>query len=186
MNKLFITIILLSTFNLYSNEYHVDKNAKNNVKFISDAPIEEFEGVTNKIDGYLIGDSKEIKKDSELYFEVQLNTLETGIGLRDRHMRDNYLHTDKYPIASFTGKIIESKKSSKGWDVVVKGEMSIHGVKKTISVNGELFKTKNGYEVICNFTVPLSDYKIEIPSLMFQKIDENMQIETKFYLVKVD
>lgn len=187
MNKsLFLLIILcLVHINLFSAEYNVDKNRKNSVKFISDAPIEDFEGVTDNIDGYLIGDPSDFSKDSELYFEVQLNTLETGIGLRDRHMKENYLHTNKYPLASFKGEIIESKKSSNGFDVVVKGEMSIHGKKVKLSVKGDLNNASNGYEVKCKFIVPLSDYNIEVPSLMFQKIDENMKLELKFYLTKV-
>lgn len=187
MNKfayIFVALLILSNY-LISAEYNVDKNRKNSVKFISDAPIEDFEGVTDNIDGYLIGDPSDFSKESELYFEVQLNTLETGIGLRDRHMKENYLHTNKYPLASFKGEIIETKKSSNGFDVVVKGEMSIHGKKVKLSVKGDLNSINNGYEVKCKFIVPLSDYNIEVPSLMFQKIDENMKLELKFYLTKV-
>lgn len=186
MIKIIIVLLTISTLNLISSEYHIKKDKKNMVKFISDAPIEEFEGVTDNIDGYLIGDASNIKEDSEMYFEVQLNTLETGIGLRDRHMRENYLHTDKYPVAAFKGKIVEAKKTSKGWDVTVKGEMTIHGVTKGISVKGEMNKNKDGFEVSCSFVVPLSDYKIEVPSLMFQKIDENMELKLNFLLIKVD
>ena len=38
---------------LVAGEYHVDKERENQVKFISDAPLEDFEGVTDKIDGYI-------------------------------------------------------------------------------------------------------------------------------------
>ena len=45
-------IISFFVFTIASaEEYHVDETAKNVIKFISDAPIENFEGVTNKIDG---------------------------------------------------------------------------------------------------------------------------------------
>jgi polyisoprenoid-binding protein YceI len=179
-----ITIFLLNS--TFADEFHVDKDKKNMVKFISDAPIEDFEGVTSNIDGYLIGNPSNIKEDSELYFEVQLNTLETGIGLRDRHMRENYLHTDKYPLTHFTGKIIEAKKTPEGWDVKVSGEMFVHGVKKKQTIKGEMIKTSKGYRVKSSFIVALTDHKIEVPSLMFQKIDENMQLELDFYLMKVD
>lgn len=186
-NFLIITIIsLLSFSSIFADEYNIDKSKKNMVKFISDAPIEDFEGVTSKIDGYLIGNPSNLKEDSELYFEVQLNTLETGIGLRDRHMRENYLHTDKYPLTHYTGKIIESKKTPDGFDVKASGEMFIHGVKKKLTINAELTKSGKGFKVKSSFIVPLTDYKIEVPSLMFQKIDENMQLELEFYLMNVD
>lgn len=185
MMKIFVIFAIFTTA-IIADEYHVDKSKKNVVKFISDAPIEDFEGVTDKIDGYLIGNPNNIKEKSEMYFEVQLNTLETGIGLRDRHMRENYLHTDKYPITHFTGKIIDAKKKPNGWDVKVEGEIFIHGVKKKMTAEGEMTKTGNGYKVNTEFITPLSDFKIEIPSLMFQKIDENMKVVLEFYLMNVD
>ena len=36
---------------------------------------------------------------SVVKFTVPLASLETGIGLRDRHMREKYLQVDKYPDA---------------------------------------------------------------------------------------
>lgn len=155
------------------------------VKFISETPLEDFEGVTDKIDGYLMGNPQNMTEKSEMYFEIQLNSIKTGIGLRDRHMRENYLHTDKYPITHFTGKITDAKKNSDGWDVNVEGDIFIHGVKKKIQSKGELIKTKEGYRVKSNFVVALSDFKVEIPSLMFQKINENIKIELDFYLMNV-
>ena len=72
----------------------MDLKAKNLVAFISDAPIEDIEGVTSAIDGYVIwsGDSLTLDanyESSEVYFEVELAGLKTGIGLRDSHLRDN-------------------------------------------------------------------------------------------------
>ena len=89
---------------------NVDKSAENMVKFISDAPIEDFEGVTSSIDGYLFWEGDDLLNQSELYFEVDLNTVDTGIGLRNRHMRENYLHTDKFPKTHFTAKLIKADK----------------------------------------------------------------------------
>ena len=56
MNKKisFKIILLLSiSITIFAKEYHVKKSDKNIVKFISNAPIEDFEGVTDNIDGYL-------------------------------------------------------------------------------------------------------------------------------------
>ena len=189
MNKLILFLVSLLFINIYiirATEYNVVKSDDNLVKFYSDAPIEDFEGVTSKIDGYLLCDKNDLAKNSEIYFEVQLNTLKTGISLRDRHMRENYLHTDKYPIASFKGKIIEANKNGNVWDVKVNGEMNIHGVKKSISIKGELKNTKKGYKISTTFFVALKDYNIEIPSLMFAKINENIKLELKFEVEEVN
>ena len=46
-----------------------------------------------------------VPKASEFYFEVPLGTLSTGIDMRDRHMRENYLHTGLHPFVSYKGEI---------------------------------------------------------------------------------
>lgn len=188
MKRLFVFILLvtLATINIYAAEYHVDTKKKNMVKFISDAPIESFEGVTSKIDGFIFNETDGFKN-AELYFEVDMNSIETGIGLRDRHMRDDYLHTKKYPTTHYEGVITEvSKVSDKKYKVKAKGKMFIHGVTQDKIVEAELIEdSKGNLNVICKFIVALTDYKIEVPSLMFAKIDENMDLRLNFFLKKV-
>jgi polyisoprenoid-binding protein YceI len=166
-------------------EYQVDTKAKNNVKFISDAPVEDFEGVTSKIDGYLVHDGEEVSAGSELYFEVDLRTLDTGIGLRNRHMREDYLHTDKYPYAKYSGNVSKAWKSGKGTEVMVSGNMDIHGKKKALDVRGVITPVSNGIRIKTSFEVKLTDHNIEVPQLMFVKISEVMKLELDFHLKRV-
>ncbi|MEJ2543854.1 MAG: YceI family protein [Calditrichaceae bacterium] len=177
-------ILIFSVLTLVSGEeYHVDKSAKNEVKFISDAPIENFEGVTDQIDGYLYHEDDSLTTKSQLYFEVNLNTLDTGIGLRNRHMRDNYLHTDKYPTTYYKGKIIKAEKiDADSINVISEGTIFIHGVEKPIKVKAKMFHKEDRYHIHCNFNVKLSDFNIEIPSIMFYKINENMDLQLDFYI----
>lgn len=166
-------------------EYHVDRTAKNLVKFVSDAPIEDFEGTTNKIDGYLAYDAGGYTSNSDLYFEVDLRALDTGIGLRNRHMREDYLHTDKYPYAKFSGKIIEATQAGDKTKVKVKGSMDIHGVKRTMEVSGAISGSGDRLRITTTFDVSLPNHKIEVPQFMFMKIDENMELILDFTLKKV-
>lgn len=185
MKKFFFTFAILLALNIVSNaaEYNVDKSKKNTVKFISDAPIEDFEGITDIIDGYIYWEGEDMINKSQLYFEVDLNTIDTGIGLRNRHMRENYLETDKYRYASYKGEIISVKKvSESSFDVEVKGTMGIHGVKKVIPIKGKITKSDNGLRIQSQFNVNLLDHKIEIPKFMFLKISEIMDMRLDFYM----
>ncbi len=166
-------------------EYHVDTKAKNVVKFISDAPVEDFEGVTKKIDGYLKYNGASLTENSEIYFEVDLRTLDTGIGLRNRHMREEYLHTDKYPYAKFSGRIESVRDAGSNKIATVKGSMDIHGVKKPMDVKATLAPEGSGLRSKVSFEVKLTDHKIEVPKFMFLKIDEVMQLELDIQLKKV-
>lgn len=182
MKILFIFIFLIFTF-LSAEEYHVDKSAKNIVKFISVAPIESFEGVTDQIDGYLYHGGDSLTTKSQIYFEVNLNSLDTGIGLRNRHMRENYLQTDKYPTTHYKGKIIIADKiDADTINVFSEGTIFIHGVEKPIKVEAKMFHKEDRYHIQCSFNAKLSDYNIKIPSIMFYKIDENMNLKLDFYI----
>lgn len=188
MNKIFKLLMFLVLFstNIFALEYNVDKKKDNLVKFISSAPIEDFEGVTNKIDGYILPPDEKNLYNSEVYFEVDLNSIDTGIGLRNRHMREDYLHTDKYPYTSFKGLINEvKKKSEKEFDIKASGDISIHGVTRKITVSGTITFVPNGINVTSNFSVKLSDFKIKVPEVMFLKISEEIKLILDFNMNKV-
>jgi len=169
-------------------ECHVDTSAQNLVRFVSDAPIEDFDGKTRNIDGYVYWDGDSLTAESnydgsELYFEVPLVTLRTGIGLRDRHMRENYLETDEHPYASYKGVIAGVEPDSAGgWIVHSEGELSIHGTTRNMQLDCRVTPHPGGFRVTSAFSVKLPDYQIEVPSLMFMKISEVIQLELVFYM----
>lgn len=172
---------------LEATEHNIDKSQKNMVKFTSDAKIESFDGTTDKIDGYMSWEGDDILNKNQIYFEVDLRTLDTGIGLRNRHMREDYLETDKYPFTNFKGKITKADKAQDGMiNVVAEGNMFIHGVTRPITIKGTMMPANNGgYRVKSNFEVKLPDYNIPIPQLMFLKISEVMKLNLDFFTKKV-
>jgi polyisoprenoid-binding protein YceI len=183
-----VLLTLLSAPHARALECHVDRDLDNRVRFISEAPIEDFEGVTDRIDGYVLwnGDSLVPGSDyagSEFYFEVALATLNTGIGLRNSHMRENYLETDKFPYAVYKGHIarVESDSNS-NLRVLSSGTMTIHGVERAYEIVCRVEPGPAGYRVRSEFQVALPDFNIEVPSLMFLKINEVMQLELDFHL----
>jgi polyisoprenoid-binding protein YceI len=182
-NFILILIFLFASIFLQAQEHFVDKQKNNLVKFISKTPIESFEGVTNQIDGYMYWDNDDLTNKSQLYFEVNLDALDTGIGLRNRHMKENYLETFRYPYAQFNGKVVkEEKVSDIKSKVTVEGEMFIHGVAKKINLQGTVEKNKPSYRIQTEFTIKLSDFKIEVPSLMFMRISEEIRLVLDFFI----
>jgi polyisoprenoid-binding protein YceI len=142
--------------------------------FLSDAPLRSFEGVSEKLHGLVD------LEQNLLDFYLDLNTLKTGISLRDKHMRDNYLETKKYPFAEFTGKIKESLTErslpeGQAVKVTATGTFKIHGVARTIDVPGTLTRKGNTLLLQASFKVLLTDHQIEKPSLVgFELADEQV------------
>jgi len=177
-----------------TQEFHVDLARENSVRFTSDAPLDDFQGITDRIDGFLFlqGDGLDGESDlaaSQFYFEVDLASLDTGIGLRNRHMRDNYLETDLHPFASMDGRVVRLDQAGPGrYTATVRGVFTVHGVERQREMECTGIRTGEGREglhVTCGFDVVLSDHQIPIPKLMFMKIDEIMEVDLDFYLSPV-
>lgn len=182
MNLLMILVFLFFQ-TAFTQEHFVDKQKNNLVKFISQTPIESFEGITNEIDGYIFWEGESLTNKSQLYFEVNLDALDTGIGLRNRHMKENYLKTFRYPFAQFNGKVVkEEEVANNKFKVTVDGEIFIHGVAKKLTVSGTVEKNKPSYRIQTEFTIKLSDFKIEVPSLMFMRISEDIKLVLDFFI----
>lgn len=180
-----LSALFVLTLIIFAGEYNVDQSKQNMVKFISDAPVEDFEGTTAKIDGYIYWEGDDLTGKSNLHFEVDLRTLDTGIGLRNRHMRENYLHTDKYPYAVYKGKVISAEKQSNNdIKVTTEGKMTIHGITKGMKIHGTVTPSGEGYRLKSNFSVKLPDYNIEVPKLMFMRISEKIDLVCDFYVMK--
>ncbi len=170
-----------------AQEFHVDTGAENRVTFLSRASIEEFEGVTNRIDGYVLLDGDGVRPGTEfagsrLYFEVDLASLDTGIGLRNRHMRDNYLEVEEHPYATFDGTVDAIAEDGAGFRVTSAGTFTVHGVEQPRSLECGIRSDGDGWRVACSFQVNLTDHDIEIPKIMFLKLAEDIGLELDFRL----
>jgi polyisoprenoid-binding protein YceI len=170
---------------LAAQELHVDYGAGNVVRFISRTQVDEFEGVTDGIDGFVHLDGPGLPAgadgdDTDLYFEVDLASLDTGIGLRNRHMRDNYLEVDRYPYATFEGEVARLEpREGEAARITATGALTIHGISRKREISCDVLPTAQGYRARCAFPVLLSDHAIEIPSVMFLKLANEIDVRVE-------
>lgn len=168
-----------------------DRDGKNVVKFVSKAPLETIEGVTNRILGNLDVDLASPKAATG-QFDVDLTTLKTGIDMRDQHLRERFVHTDTFPKATFRVTKITKLEPAALADgqparVEAQGEMTIHGVTKPVTASGTVTYMKESEEtqarlpgdlihVDVSIPILLSDYNIERPKMLFMKLSDNVNI----------
>ncbi len=94
--------------------------------------------------------------------------------LMQEHFNENYMESDKYPKATFIGKITNlgdvnfAKEGT--YNAMVSGQMTIHGVTKDITANGALTVGGGKVKVNAGFNLKLADFNISIPSLVSDKI----------------
>ena len=178
-------LLVYSPMRAVGQEYHVDRDADNEVRFISRAPFDEFEGVTDRIDGYVLLDGPRLQEgapqEAQLYLEVDLGSLDTGIGLRNRQMRDHYLEVEKFPYAFLEATIERVEVDDDGvFHVTAHGVLNIHGVEREMDVPCDVSERGQGYRVRCTFNTRLSDFDIKIPKLMFLKLANEVRLELDF------
>ena len=59
----------------------------------------------------------------------------------------------------------------------IEGLIEFHGIEKNIDVNVELTKIDNTTQINGEFTLDLSDFSIDRPSLLLRKIDNEIKIK---------
>lgn len=96
---------------------------------------------------------------------LDLDALDTGISMRDRHMKEKYLETAKFKTAALkiAAAPIASAVVTAGGDVKVPATLTLHGVEKPVEVSMKL--AVQGKELRCQsqFQILLTDYALEIP-----------------------
>ncbi len=96
--------------------------------------------------------------------EVRVADMQTGIGLRDRHLR-NAMHADSFPLIRF--ELVGLDPSAPRGDTVptiFQGHLTIHGVTHTVRVPGWVIVTTSGAEVYASFPVDMRQFGIDPPS----------------------
>lgn len=102
------------------------------------------------------------------------------VALMEEHFNENYVESEKYPKATFRGKIdnfdaISLNATAK--DYTIKGKLELHGKSKDINVTAKIRKIDTGIEIISNFFVNASDFDIAIPSVVKSKVSNKISVK---------
>jgi hypothetical protein len=107
------------------------------------------------------------------------------IALMEEHYNESYVESDKYPKATFKGKIENFDLSTidkTGKSFTIKGTLELHGKSKEISINAAIKKADSGIEIKSNFVLNCDDYAIEIPSVVSKKVSKKVNVSLHFLL----
>lgn len=150
------------------------------VSFFSDTPLETIEAV-NKKSGAIINTTSQ-----EIAVQMKIADFVFPNKLMQEHFNENYMESEKYPTASFKGKIKEQVDLSKAgtYPVTAEGSLTIHGVTKPVTVKGTIISSGNDLKLDFKFQVKPEEYQIEVPSLVITKIAELIDVSGKMTLVK--
>jgi polyisoprenoid-binding protein YceI len=178
-------LLMLASGSAHATDYVVRAGGDSRVVFTSKSPTESFDGKTNRMEGTLTLDPVSVGDSITVHLEVDLASLDTGSKLRNKHMRENHLETDKFPKAVFDGAAVLSGAGSrlepgKPSAFQLEGTFSIHGVSRRLRCDAQATFTPQGtggtVAFVATFPVTLSDYDIKRPEFLFMKLAETQQV----------
>lgn len=169
---LFTIAMLLFTTLTNAQDKYFTKTGK--IQFISKAPMEDIEAVHKSATAVL--DSKT----GTLQFAVLMKGFEFAKALMQEHFNENYVESDKFPKAEFKGAVVNNseinyQKDGK-YNAKVKGKLTIHGVTRDVESTGIIHVSNGIVNTSSAFNISLSDFEIKIPSVVKEKLSNNIQI----------
>ena len=134
-----------------------------------------FEARTKSVSGEVTASAAEPGSVSGA-LKVDLQTLETGIAVRDRHMRENYLEVEKGPdfaVATFD-KIRVEKLAGKS---TFKGTLLLHGQRQEVTGVADLQQRDGRIRVQAQFPIKVSSFQIPKPTYLGVGVRDEIQIK---------
>lgn len=106
------------------------------------------------------------------------------IALMEEHFNENYAESNKFPKAKFSGKIqsYNLEMLSKETQVVLKGNLTFHGVTQQIETPATISSKNNTIYLTASFKLKPEDFGIKIPKIVRNKIAKKVDVSLNFEL----
>ena len=177
MKNMILTIpALLLMFSGFAQETYFTKTG--HIDFYSSTPMEDIKADNDQVASFL-----NIQK-GEIVASVLMKSFQFEKALMEEHFNENYVESDKFPKAKFSGTLenmsaIDFTKDGK-YAAMIEGELTLHGKTKPVQTRGELHIKGGIIVATSSFTINPEDFDIKIPGAVKDKIAKEIQVNVKF------
>jgi len=154
------------------------------VRFHVNHKLHKVDGVSKSVEGKVL-----LEADGKFraMVRVPVASFDSGDANRDGHMLE-VLEAGKFPLVVFKG-VGEVAGSAPGRPVQarLRGELEFHGVTRPVELPVEVeFREGGGAQVRGKLTIGLESFRIQRPSLLLIKIDDECRIELDLTLGRAE
>lgn len=170
MKKILLFSLLI--LNLVAADAQVYATRNGFIGFYSKTPLEDIKAENKQV--YAIIDAGK----KMLAFNLLVKGFSFTKRLMQDHFNENYIESDKYPNARFSGNYTGEVDPAKNgiYKIQVQGDLTLHGVTKALNVPATI-EVKDGKLLgASNLKLTPSDYNIKIPSLVREKIAAQIDV----------
>ncbi len=178
--------------------YVNDPMHRDTVTIKSEALLEDIVGTSSSLSGYLVFDPANPKGGVRGTMQIPVSSLNTGIPLRDEHMRSAaWLDAEGHPLISLTVtdarriRTIRSSTDYATYDMNLLGQFSLHGETREVEVPARLTYLQESKQtqskmpgnllaIRSDFSVRLADYKItggSMGSVIGSKLSDTINVD---------
>lgn len=179
---LFALLLLAPAFNAKGQERYM--TTEGYIRFFSSAPLENIEAISNELRAAV-----DIRN-GNLVFLVEIASFGFDKKLMQKHFNEQYMESDKYPEAAFRGKFRDlpllPAEGAQNTEVLVEGELTIHGITRRFSEKAMLRREGNSLAGESVFLVRPADYDIKVPKMLRSNIAEEVEVTVKVVLHPVE
>ena len=174
------TILLALLFIGFQSKAQLFMTTNGEVSIFSKTPMENIDAVNKSVSSIINTATNEVA------VQMRITNFVFPNKLMQEHFNENYLESEKFPSATFKGKIKETVDLTVAgtYPITASGTATIHGVTRPIDLKGTIISTGTSLALTCAFEVKLVDYKVDIPKIVFAKIAEVIKISSKINYTK--
>jgi polyisoprenoid-binding protein YceI len=111
-------------------------------------------------------------------FTVDLMKLQTGIPLRDRQLRDNYLEVQRGPDFA-VAKLVNLKLERFPGTGTIRGLLTLHGQQREVTGVADVKPEGTGYRVAATFPLRISQFQIPEPKYLGVGMADEITVRVK-------
>jgi polyisoprenoid-binding protein YceI len=143
-----------------------------------------FTGVARDIDARISVREQGDEFTGAVEVRIDARTMTTGIAVRDRQMRRDFLATDRFPRIVFRGTATpRARPGALAFPAVLRGDLTIKDVTKEVEIPLRVTALADSYLAEGQVTVRMSDFEIPIPRFLVFVAEDPVQVSLKVRLV---
>lgn len=155
----FVALIILINSTVIAQKTFATRNGKITFVAMSD---DDVKAVNNEV-------TSRLSDKGSLNFSCLIKGFRFANAEMQDHFNTEYLQSTQFPRADFKGAITNIKEINFAKDgtykAIAKGDLTMHGVTKNITVNGTIAIKAGKPTVISTFTINMKDFKIDASSV---------------------
>jgi polyisoprenoid-binding protein YceI len=170
---MFIQVILTVLLGILLQNPGLDSGASS-ITYSMKHKLHKWEGVAKEMN--VAAKWNERNEMNQISVQVKISAFNSGMASRDRQMLEV---TDAVTHPTITFSSSEMDYTDNG--IVVKGKLQFQGITRDMQTVVKMTKNNNRTEYIGSFPILLEEYTIKRPSLLFVKVDN--QVDIRFRIV---